>query len=299
MKRKIIITIIIAVAIAALGVLGVQFVRLSQENEKQQEDLKAAEELLDMEKRQAQEDLLSMQAEINEFSAMNIGNDSLIAQIEEQKQKIQLLIDELNTVKATDAKKIQELKDELSVVRTVLYDYIRKVDSLNQVNSALRNENSQMKQQVAETTTKNEQLTKDKQQLTEVVTRAAMIDVDILSVETLNKRGNVTNRLGKIQRIAVNILIGKNVTTQVGYKTVYIRILSPSHECLNKGNTKFKYEGNYIAYSMKKDIEYKGEKQQQILYYDVTETLMPGTYKVDVFIDGAALASTTFNITKK
>ncbi|MBR6803913.1 MAG: hypothetical protein IKM57_03280, partial [Paludibacteraceae bacterium] len=193
MKRKIIITIIIAVAIAALGVLGVQFVRLSQENEKQQEDLKAAEELLDMEKRQAQEDLLSMQAEINEFSAMNIGNDSLIAQIEEQKQKIQLLIDELNTVKATDAKKIQELKDELSVVRTVLYDYIRKVDSLNRVNSALRNENSQMKQQVEETTTKNEQLTKDKQQLTEVVTRAAMIDVDILSVETLNKRGNVTN----------------------------------------------------------------------------------------------------------
>ena len=81
MKRKIIITIIIAVAIAALGVLGVQFVRLSQENEKQQEDLKAAEELLDMEKRQAQEDLLSMQAEINEFSAMNIGNDSLIPQI--------------------------------------------------------------------------------------------------------------------------------------------------------------------------------------------------------------------------
>lgn len=299
MKRKIIITIIIAVAIAALGVLGVQFVRLSQENEKQQEDLKAAEELLDMEKRQAQEDLLSMQAEINEFSAMNIGNDSLIAQIEEQKQKIQLLIDELNTVKATDAKKIQELKDELSVVRTVLYDYIRKVDSLNRVNNALRNENSQMKQQVEETTTKNEQLTKDKQQLTEVVTRAAMIDVDILSVETLNKRGNVTNRLGKIQRIAVNILIGKNVTTQVGYKTIYMRILSPSHECLNKGNTKFKYEGNYIAYSMKKDIEYKGEKQQQILYYDVTETLMPGTYKVDVFIDGAALASTTFNITKK
>ena len=299
MKRKIIITIIIAVAIAALGVLGVQFVRLSQENEKQQEDLKAAEELLDMEKRQAQEDLLSMQAEINEFSDMNIGNDSLIAQIEEQKQKIQLLIDELNTVKATDAKKIQELKDELSVVRTVLYDYIRKVDSLNRVNSALRNENSQMKQQVEETTTKNEQLTKDKQQLTEVVTRAAMIDVDILSVETLNKRGNVTNRLGKIQRIAVNILIGKNVTTQVGYKTIYMRILSPSHECLNKGNTKFKYEGNYIAYSMKKDIEYKGEKQQQILYYDVTETLMPGTYKVDVFIDGAALASTTFNITKK
>lgn len=299
MKRKIIITIIIAVAIAALGVLGVQFVRLSQENEKQQEDLKAAEELLDMEKRQAQEDLLSMQAEINEFSAMNIGNDSLIAQIEEQKQKIQLLIDELNTVKATDAKKIQELKDELSVVRTVLYDYIRKVDSLNRVNSALRNENSQMKQQVEETTTKNEQLTKDKQQLTEVVTRAAMIDVDILSVETLNKRGNVTNRLGKIQRIAVNILIGKNVTTKVGYKTIYMRILSPSHECLNKGNTKFKYEGNYIAYSMKKDIEYKGEKQQQILYYDVTETLMPGTYKVDVFIDGAALASTTFNIKKK
>lgn len=300
MKSKAVTTAIIAVAIIALAVVGVQMIRLYKQNKQQEEDLKAATEMINLEKRQAQEDLQSMAAEVNEYSKMNIGNDSLVAQLAEQKQKIQLLIEELKTVKATDAKRISDLKNELSVVRTVLYDYIRQVDSLNRINKNLRTENNQMKLKVEETTAKNTQLTKDKQALTATVTRAAMIDVDITSIQTLNKRGKVTSKIGKIQNIAINMHIAKNVTTAVGYKTIYVRILSPSHECLvkEKRNT-FKYEGAHIAYSVKKDIEYKGEAQSQTVYYPVTETLIGGTYKVDVFIDGAALASKTFVLDKK
>ena len=152
MKSKAVTTAIIAVAIIALAVVGVQMIRLYKQNKQQEEDLKAATEMINLEKRQAQEDLQSMAAEVNEYSKMNIGNDSLVAQLAEQKQKIQLLIEELKTVKATDAKRISDLKNELSVVRTVLYDYIRQVDSLNRINKNLRTENNQMKLKVEETT---------------------------------------------------------------------------------------------------------------------------------------------------
>ena len=67
-KRNILIAIVVALALAAVIIMGIQSIRLKQENERQKEDLEAAEQLLEFEKLQAQEDLLSMQAEVNEYS---------------------------------------------------------------------------------------------------------------------------------------------------------------------------------------------------------------------------------------
>ncbi len=297
-KRNIIIAILLSVAIAAVIIMGVQSLRLKQENLQQKEDLEAAAQLLDFEKQQAQEDLLTMQAEVNEYSAMNISNDSLLTMIDEQKQKIQLLLDELKTVKATDAKRIKDLKNELSVVRSVLYDYIRQVDSLNRVNSSLRAENRQVKEQMKQVDEKNQELNKQKADLTAQVSRAAMIDVTIDGIHLLKKSGKETTKLSKTQSIRIDIDIAKNVTTRVGYKTVYLRLLQPNGDVITKKGQTFKFEGHYIAYTAKKDIEYKGERMQEQVFYNVSTTLLPGTYQADIFIDGAALASKTFVIQK-
>lgn len=297
-KRNILIAIIVFLALAAVVIMGIQSIRLKRENERQRDDLVAAEQLLEFEKMQAQEDLLTMQAEVNEYSAMAISNDSLIAMIDEQKQKIQLLLDEIKTVKATDAKRIKDLKDELSVVRSVLYDYIRQVDSLNRVNTALRNENAQVREQMKQVDQRNAQLTKQKEDLSAKVTRAAMIDVSIEGVRLLTKKGKETSKLSKVQSIAIDLDIAKNVTTAVGYKTIYLRILQPDGDVITRRGDTFKFEGNYIAFTAKKDIEYKGERLQETVFYSVNTTLLPGTYKADIFIDGAALASKTFVIKK-
>ncbi len=297
-KRNVLIAIIVFLALAAVVIMGIQSIRLKHENERQKEDLVAAEQLLEFEKMQAQEDLLTMQAEVNEYSAMAISNDSLIAMIDEQKQKIQLLLDEIKTVKATDAKRIKDLKDELSVVRSVLYDYIRQVDSLNRINTALRNENAQVREQMKQVDQRNAQLTKQKEDLSAKVTRAAMIDVSIEGVRLLTKKGKETSKLSKVQSIAIDLDIAKNVTTSVGYKTIYLRVMQPDGDVITRRGDTFKFEGNYIAFTAKKDIEYKGERMQETIFYKVNTTLLPGTYKADIFIDGAALASKTFVIKK-
>ena len=297
--KKIIITLISLIGLSLLGLGGYEFHSIWKENQQQKADLSAAGEMLEFEKRQAQEDLQSLQAEINEYSAMNRGNDSLMAELAEQKQKVQLLLDELKTVKATDAKKIADLKAELGVVRNVLKDYIRKVDSLSRINKTLRFENDSMRAKVEEATAQRNQLAKDKEVLTEAVNRAAMIDVDILSIRPLDKRGKDKDNLRKVANIAVTLQIAKNQTAKVGYKTIYIRIRKPDRELLsNDASNTFRYEGHRIGYSMKKDIEYKGEKMTQTVYYPVNETLLPGTYSVQVFIDGDALAEGTFSLKK-
>ena len=53
-----------------------------------------------------------------------ITNDSIVAQLTQEQEKTQQLLEELKRVKATDAREIARLKKELETVRAVLRDYV-------------------------------------------------------------------------------------------------------------------------------------------------------------------------------
>lgn len=293
-KKSILVTILIILALGAIGLLGFQLYQTQQENKEKDDALKGAEELLEYEKKQTEREIQSLAVEVEGYDT-NIGNDTLIKMLDSQKQKIQQLLEEIRTVKYTNGKKISQLKDELSVVRKVLVNYIRQVDSLNKLNTVLNKENKDVKVKINQMTQTNEELTKAKQQLTEVVTRASMLEADNITIETFNTRDKTTNRLDKILSIAIGFNIAKNITASVGEKIIYVRITQPNNEVLTKSKTSvFEYENANIAYSLRKTIEYKGERMKEIVYYKVSETLLEGTYKIEIFVDGQMIGSGSF-----
>lgn len=293
-KKSIILSFVIIIALAAIGFLAWQLYNSQQEIEQKEADLKGAEELLEYEKKQTERELQALAVEIEGYDT-TIGNDSLVDLLESQKQKIQQLLEELRTVKYTNGKKISELKEELSVVRKVLMNYIRQVDSLNKVNTQLFNENKDVKVKIIEVTQTNQLLSKEKEQLTEVVTRASMLEADNFVVETFNNRDKKTSRLSKITTIAIGFNIAKNVTSTVGEKTLFVRIIKPNGDVLSKSKTNvFYYENREIPFSVRKTIEYKGERLKEIVYYKVKETLLEGDYKIEVFADSQLIGSGTF-----
>lgn len=293
-KKSIILSFVIVIALAAIGFLAWQLYNSQQEIEQKEADLKGAEELLEYEKKQTERELQALAVEIEGYDT-TIGNDSLVDLLESQKQKIQQLLEELRTVKYTNGKKISELKEELSVVRKVLMNYIRQVDSLNKVNTQLFNENKDVKVKIIEVTQTNQLLSKEKEQLTEVVTRASMLEADNFVVETFNNRDKKTSRLSKITTIAIGFNIAKNVTSTVGEKTLFVRIIKPNGDVLSKSKTNvFYYENREIPFSVRKTIEYKGERLKEIVYYKVKETLLEGDYKIEVFADSQLVGSGSF-----
>lgn len=297
-KKSILITILVIVALGAIGFLGFQLYQIQQENKEKDVALKGAEELLEYEKKQTEREIQSLAVEVEGYDT-NIGNDTLIKMLDSQKQKIQQLLEEIRTVKYTNGKKISQLKEELSVVRKVLVNYIRQVDSLNKINTVLNKENKDVKVKITQITKTNEELTKAKEQLTEVVSRASMLEADNITVETFNKRDKKTNRLDKILTIAIGFNIAKNVTATVGEKIVFVRITQPNNEVLSKSKTNvFEYENANIPYSIRKTIEYKGERIREIVYYKVSETLLEGTYKIEIFVDGSLIGSGSINLAK-
>lgn len=221
-----------------------------------------------------------------------INNDSLVAQLTQEQLRTQQLLEELKNVKATNAREITRLKKELATVREVLRSYIRQVDSLNQVNETLRNENSQIRNELAASNREIEGLATEKASLSEKVAIAAQLDATGITMTPLNKRNKAAKKMKDCKQIQVSFTIAKNVTASNGNRTLYVRIQTPNGDVLNGGV--FDYENRQIEYSMKKTIEYGGEETAVTTYWNVNEFLGAGEYRVSIFADGNMIGSRTF-----
>ena len=227
--------------------------------------------------------------------SMKISNDSLIAKLETEKMKVQRLQDELRTVKATDTKRISELKKELDTLRGVLRNYVQQIDSLNRINKQLTTENRQVTAKYQQATQTVSQLTKEKEQLTETVQMASKLDASNIIVNGLTKKNKVTDKINKMEKIEVQFVINKNITATPGEKDIYIRIMKPDDEALIKSRSNvFTFENKEMTYSSKRTVEYAGDELPVSIYWDIEEYLSPGTYRVDIFADGNLIGKKLF-----
>ena len=102
-----------------------------------------------------------------------------------------------------------------------------------------------------------------------------------------------------MEQFVVDFRIAKNITAPVGEKVVYVRIMKPDDDVLVKSRADvFPFEGKEINYSMKKMIEYEGEELPVTMYWNIEEFLSPGTYRVDIFIDGNMIGRKSFTLEK-
>src|SRR5574344_2211700 len=277
-------------AIVLILIGGVVYLYVSLDKQKQ--DNKDMQALAELDKKEM---VNEYQQFANQYSEMKtqINNDSIVAQLTNEQLKTQRLLEELKHVKSTDAVEITRLKRELATVRAVMRSYILEIDSLNRLNQNLTNENARVKGQYAEATRQIEGLNTEKQSLTEKVAIAAQLDANGVDMIIKNKRGKVAKKIKDAKSIQVSFNVVKNITAQSGMRTIYVRITTPTGTVLTSGGT-FPYENKQIEYSMKKTIEYTGEEQSVSTYWDVTEFLSGGTYRVNIFADGNMIGGQSF-----
>lgn len=228
---------------------------------------------------------------------LTVSNDSLSVLLEQEQLKTQRLLEELRTVKSSNATEIRRLKKELASLRKVMIGYINQIDSLNRLTA-------QQKEIIADVTKKYNaasrqisNLSEEKKNLTKTVTLAAQLDATNISVQPTNKRGKTAKKVKDIVKFKINFSIVKNITAETGERTLYIRITKPDNDVLTKSpSNTFPYENRELVYSIKKYIEYNGEEQAVTVYWDVEEYLYAGTYRVDIFANGTLIGSQSFSL---
>ena len=279
---------IVGIVIAFILVAGIAvFYMFSWQ--KSQQNIEEMTQLFEIEKEEMENEYSGFAVQYDEMK-VHISNDSLIRQLDREKQRTQQLLEELRQTKATNAAKITELKKELTTVRAVMRTYVRQIDSLDQVNKQLAKEITRVKQQYQEQTKVVQQLTVDKEKAEEKVALASQLDAAAITVTPNNKRGKEDHKVKNVTQFVVNFTIVKNITVKTGEKIVYLRITKPDGEALVKdASNTFKYENVNLEYSAKKYIEYTGEQQEVTMYWDVEEYLSAGTYNAYLFVDGVMI----------
>ena len=287
MKKYIWIPLVVVI-LALIGGMAWLFMNLQEQRQVNQD----MQELAELDKQEMENEYERFALQYSEMKT-KINNDSIIAQLTEEQMKTQRLLEELKQVKANDAREITRLKKELATVRAVLRDYVMQIDSLNRQNERLRAENTQVKEQLAERNTQIAGLSNEKASLSEKVAIAAQLDATNIQLQMLNKKGKAAKKLKDCKSMQVSFAITRNVTASNGNRTVYVRIQNPGGNTLRGGGT-FPYENRNLEYSMKKSVEYTGEETAVITYWEVSQMLEAGNYRVSIFVDGHMIGSKTF-----
>ena len=293
-KTKILIVIAFTLLIVGASVLGYKYL----------EQTKAYNEVVDV--MAIQKDSIQREYEdylvlFDGYQQKEIRNDSLQELLNREQQRVQDLLEELRETKASNARKITELRNELASVRAVTQNLVRQIDSLNATNKRLAEENIQVRQENKQVKAANEQLTDLNHQLTETVSRASMLEVTSCSLTGLNKHDKKTSYAHKMRKLQFDFVIGKNITCEPGMKDLYARIIDPKGNLLGESEERqFPFENLNIEYSLTQQIEYSGDRYTGVCYYALgeEENMQKGIYSIDFFCDGNLIGSFPLEIKK-
>lgn len=283
--------LIAAVAVLVIAIIGITYLLFTEK--------KANRELV-------QEFQLDKEDLENEYSSFvqrydelkfKVSNDSLAQLLDQEQLKTQRLLEELRTVKSSNATEIRRLKKELASLRKILVSYVSQIDSLDRINKRQQQVIADVTQKYNTASQQISTLSKEKENLDKKVTLAAQLDVTNIRIEPRNKRGKVAKKVKDIVKLAISFTVVKNITAENGERTIYIRITKPDNDPLTKSaSNTFSYENRTLTYSIKKYIEYNGEEQNVNVFWDVEEFLYAGNYRLDIFEGGNLIGSQKFTL---
>ena len=283
--------LIAAVAVLVIAIIGITYLLFTEK--------KANRELV----QEFQLDKEDLENEYSQFVQkydelkFTVTNDSLALLLEQEQLKTQRLLEELRTVKSSNATEIRRLKKELATLRKLLVGYVNQIDSLDRINKRQQQVIADVTQKYNTASQQISTLSKEKENLDKKVTLAAQLDVTNIRIEPRNKRGKVAKKVKDIVKLAISFTVVKNITAENGERTIYIRITKPDNDALTKSaSNTFSYENRTLTYSIKKYIEYNGEEQNVNVFWDVEEFLYAGNYRLDIFEGGNLIGSQKFTL---
>lgn len=285
-KRNNLIVIILSVLLIALTVLYFR----------QRSEDRAITNQLMVEKDSITAELSKM---VTGYNSIKTENDTLNKTITITRNRVSDLLKEVEHVKKVSYQQISKYRDEVTTLRTIMRSYIVQIDSLNQRNQQLMTENVDVKKQVTEAKSANQQLTQEKQKLEQTVSLAAQLVADNLKAIGINSKGKEQNKANKIDKIKIDFSLSKNLTAKRGSKNIYVRVQRPDQILLMKSDKDlFKFENLKIPYSAMREVEYEGNDLPVSIYWDNQKesALIPGKYTVDIFADGLNIGTTSLEI---
>jgi hypothetical protein len=244
-----------------------------------------------------------------DFQNMLDTYDQLIAKdasktdsLMEQKARIEELMTELNDTRRRSFREISNLKKENSTLRSIMKEYLYRIDSLNTLNVNLTSRLDQTSTKLTQTESERDQLRQQAEQSAELLSKGAQLNAFNFNSVCLRYRmnGNTTevSRAGRVDVISSTFTIGENRIAKVGNKTIYMQVTDPDGQVIyDKPNQVTQIGGKDIIYTDKREINYLGQQLDMTIVHNLQgREIGKGNYTVKIFADGALIGKDSFTL---
>lgn len=307
MKNK---TPLLVTAIVILGLvaafLGYELSTQKKQNEQYANEITQMESLIqgnglgDL----MEEDIsMSLNNLLEEYNSVSTDNQELNDSIELQKQKVTLLLSELenseNRRKYT-ARELFKMKKEAQTLRNVMKNYVYKVDSLNTLNKELQATIKVKDNKITEVSGERDEFKEKTENLSKTVELGSKLQILNLKAEAIRVRNSgsftETTRARRADQIKACFTIVDNKIAKAGNKTFYLRIISPEGNVLtNTKSVEVTIDDKPVEMSISRTVDYQNTAVDLCIFYEKSMGALPrGDYKVEIYTDGMIVGITSF-----
>lgn len=196
-----------------------------------------------------------------------------------------------------------KIRKKMAMLQKVAQGYVQQMDSLYTVNRELKEENDRIREVVRTEQGRNQNLIKDKEELTQKMNQAAVLQAYGVTTKAFKMRGKnstETDKANRTDKLEICFTIGENSLIETGTKVIYVRITRPDNVVVTKTKYDlFVFNGQEIPYSIREDINYQGKAMRVCVSWikrDQDAPAMKGTYQVGVFFNDREIGQGSFEL---
>lgn len=228
----------------------------------------------------------------SDFDNLQSDYDFINTQLDSSREEVAVLVDRIKKTEATNRRKMRQYEKELGTLRSIMKSYVVQIDSLNTANRRLADELSSSKKELAKATGENKALNEKVENLSSKVATGSIVKARGISAKAYNSSNKVTDRSSRVKRLAVSLSLVENELAKKGPMRIYVRAKDPEGNLLLDGEgASFKLNGEMVAASASREIDYEGEEVDVIVYINNISDYVKGIYTIEVYSDKTSLGS--------
>ena len=224
------------------------------------------------------------------YDTLSTENALMLAEIADQRGQI----DRLMTRVKNGNWELGKVKKEAETLRSIMKGYVATIDSLNQLNLALIDENDQMRARVEAIQERNANLVERQQNMEEMIVAGQTLQAAEASATGIrvlsNGRQRDTDRASRTSMVKVCFTLLENRIAEAGTKTLHLQVVNEAGEVLAGEQTQ-RTTANGTPISATRQVDYNNDRVEACIFYIPEGSLSEGAYVIQLLEGDEAIGS--------
>lgn len=230
------------------------------------------------------------------YDTLKTENALMVSEIADQRAQIDAL---MTRVKNSNWS-LSKARKEAETLRNIMQGYVATIDSLNQLNVALLEENEQMRDQVENVEKRNRDLRERQENMEEIISTGKVLQASGLQAVGLNILSNgkqrETNRSSRTDMIRLCFTLLENRIAEPGSKTLHLQVIAGDGSILQPGTGIAPNTEAGTPVSATRLIDYAKDRLDACIFFTPPGELIPGVYVIRLLEGDAMIGETDIDL---